>query len=139
MSDETTDIIRQILVEEMAEIRTDCRAILAHQQQSGQAIGALGERVCGLEKRCAERGQHCSGEFRGLRAAVGKAEDTGVHHLLELREGQVRRSTWVEIGKFLVVALGAAGTVVAIWASVSSSSGKTQHHRAPAAVVDARR
>jgi hypothetical protein len=137
VNDETAAILREVLSSELDGVRADVRAVLAHQQAAGVQIGGVVARQDAQERRCIERGQHCSAEFRMVKTAIGKAEDTGVHNLLEITKGATRKVTWREAGALVLALLGAAGIVVGIWSGVSSNGKRTQP--APAPVVDARR
>jgi hypothetical protein len=131
VSEETAKLLREILQAELHELRANVSLIRTAQIEDGKRLAAL-------DQRCADRRQHCSEEFKRLGSKAAQLEDTGVHNLVELQKRAASASTLRAVVKYVVVALGAAGTVVAIWASVASSKATT-HHRAPAAVVDARR
>lgn len=129
MSDETARLLREILQAELHSMQADIKCMLQAQQQDGLRLAAI-------DQRCADRRQHCSAEFAKLGGKTEKLEDTGVHNLMELAKREAGRATLRSVVQYAIVALTAAGTVCAIWASVAKPN---NHKRAPAPVVDARR
>lgn len=83
MNGEDTRLLREVLVEELRDIRTDTRLTRAAVQEQGTQIALIKDHLLTVDGRCTARGEKCSAEFRKLGSCIKTVEDTGVHHIID--------------------------------------------------------
>lgn len=75
-------LLKDVLIEELKDVRTDVRLIRTAQQEHGTEVAQIKEHVSSIDARCVARGEKCSAEFKKLGSNLETVENTGVHNII---------------------------------------------------------
>lgn len=105
MDKEGTELLREVLVDELRDIRADVRLMRESMQGLLLRVTAVEQHAFESDKYAMARHEKCSAEFKKLGSTITTVENTGVHNIIDYNKWKM---TWSILRITIASIVGAA-------------------------------